>query len=243
MRIRAGGFAAIAVLAAFCLALPALSQDVTVGYTGGYSAVWGSEGAGTYNGTLNGAPAQVICDDFQDTISAGQTWSATVLNAANLNTTNIVDTLFGSTIGLDGYAELATLVSYMYALPNGSATTTLGGITFSQADISAAIWYITGGPALSSLSATEVDLVNYVKSTLGINSMTDAQAEAYLARFGGLWIYTPDPNTHHGAQEMWSNTNVPEGGAALLYLLLAGAVCFGAMFFSPRKRLGNCETA
>jgi len=56
MRIRAGGFAAIAVLAAFCLALPALSQDVTVGYTGGYSAVWGSEGAGTYNGTLNGAP-------------------------------------------------------------------------------------------------------------------------------------------------------------------------------------------
>jgi hypothetical protein len=30
-------------------------------------------------------------------------------------------------------------------------------------------------------------------------------------------------------------TLVPEGGAPFLYLLLAGAACFGAMFFSPRN--------
>ena len=33
--------------------------------------------------------------------------------------------------------------------------------------------------------------------------------------------------------------SAPEGGATLLYLLLAGATCFGAMFFSSRSRIEN----
>jgi hypothetical protein len=33
--------------------------------------------------------------------------------------------------------------------------------------------------------------------------------------------------------------NAPEGGAALLYLLVAGGACFGAMFFSSRSRIEN----
>jgi hypothetical protein len=38
---------------------------------------------------------------------------------------------------------------------------------------------------------------------------------------------------------MWVETTatLPEGGAALLYLLISGAACFGAMAFSPRKIL------
>ena len=39
-----------------------------------------------------------------------------------------------------------------------------------------------------------------------------------------------------------SITLVPEGGAALLYVLLAGGACFGAMFFS-RNRFANLASA
>jgi hypothetical protein len=38
------------------------------------------------------------------------------------------------------------------------------------------------------------------------------------------------------------SVSVPEGGAALLYLLLAGGACFGAMFFS-RNRFANLASA
>jgi hypothetical protein len=36
---------------------------------------------------------------------------------------------------------------------------------------------------------------------------------------------------------------VPEGGASLLYLLLAGGACFGAMFLVPRNRFANLASA
>jgi hypothetical protein len=37
--------------------------------------------------------------------------------------------------------------------------------------------------------------------------------------------------------------SVPEGGATLLYLLLAGGACFGAMFLVPRNRFANLASA
>ena len=38
-----------------------------------------------------------------------------------------------------------------------------------------------------------------------------------------------------------SITRVPEGGAATIYLLLGGAVCFGSMFLIQRKKLGASQ--
>jgi len=38
-------------------------------------------------------------------------------------------------------------------------------------------------------------------------------------------------------------TALPEGGAALIYLLLAGAVCFGAIFLKSRNEAGNSMLA
>jgi hypothetical protein len=47
-----------------------------------------------------------------------------------------------------------------------------------------------------------------------------------------------------GAALLRSNiSNVPEGGTALIYLLLAGPSCFGVMFFNSRSRLGRSEAA
>jgi len=51
--------------------------------------------------------------------------------------------------------------------------------------------------------------------------------------FGGNWAF----NVGSGAS--FTTTLVPEGGAALLYLLLAGAGCFFAIFFRSRNGVGS----
>jgi hypothetical protein len=51
--------------------------------------------------------------------------------------------------------------------------------------------------------------------------------------FGGNWAF----NVGSGAS--FTTTLVPEGGAALLYLLLAGAGCFFAIFFRSRNEVGS----
>jgi len=52
-------------------------------------------------------------------------------------------------------------------------------------------------------------------------------------------------STQHGSGPAYlgPNVSVPEGGAALLYLLLAGGACFGAMFLAPRNRFANLASA
>ena len=54
----------------------------------------------------------------------------------------------------------------------------------------------------------------------------------------------PIPNSYVIFEGNWlyvgvSPTFVPEGGASLLYLLIGGGVCFGAMTLVPRSRFSN----
>jgi hypothetical protein len=238
MKIKLGGLAAIVGSAVLCLTLPAFGQ-VTITFNGDGAG----DGSATLNGTtvdtgvysatisgLPGASSGVVCDDFNHSLTTGETWNATALQASSLNASNIGNTEFGATIGLGGYAEVATLVA---ALFNG--TTTLGGITgLTVTDLSEAIWAITTPtPGITSgLSNNAKALVSWLTSNVG--GLTGSALASYLAQFSNLWILTPDPKTG-GQQELW--TSVPEGGAALLYLLLAGLACFGAMKFGSRSQL------
>lgn len=247
MKIKSGLYGAVAVfaLAQLALANPSQAQTpVTVNYSGGGSTTWtgpnpdfifGNETvyAGIYSGSVSGIGAQsgMICDDYADTVTPGETWSATAFNAASLTSSNIKNTMFGSTIGLDGYAEVATLVSYMFSGHSG----------YTQAELSSAIWYITSGGnwllssrLWNSLDANAQALVTSLQSQF----KTNAQALAALSGFGNLWILTPNKN---GPQEMW--VEAAEGGAALLYLLLAGFSCFGAMYWKRRQALGSLPVA
>ncbi|HEY1903552.1 MAG TPA: hypothetical protein VGG56_14045 [Terracidiphilus sp.] len=246
MRIKAVGLAAIAGSALFCFGLPAFGQDVvSVEYTGSYSTTWGNSGgdygAGIYSATINGATSPgIICDDFNDEITTGETWNANAYQASSLASGNIGSTLFGNTIGLSGYAEVATLVSLMFG--NG---TTYGGITgITQAELSSAIWDITTPGGVSGLDAKATALVASVELAFTGNL---SKATSYLAGLTNLWILTPDPLTGVGSgepQEMWTEAlGVPEGGTAFMFLLLAGVSCFGAMFFKYRNQLGNRESA
>jgi len=240
MRIRVG-LAAIIGCAVLCLALPAFGQ-VSITLTGVNGSTSGSalNGEDVYTGlyyaTVNGiADQEVICDDFTHNVTIGETWNAVAINTSALNSTNIRQTEFGGAIGLQGYAEVATLISEIYALNN--STGAFGGQpVVSGTDLSEAIWDITTPvpPGLTGSSPTALALVTYVKGLY----KTDDSALAYLSTLN-LWIMTPSPNS--GPQEFWKDPPppLPEGGAAPLYLFFAGLACFGAMCFSPRNQFGN----
>ena len=243
MKARVEGLVAAAGLALLCLSVPALGQQtVSVDFTGGYSAVWGNWGAGVYSANISnisGSPVTsgMICDDFNDEIYTNETWSAHAYQASSLTSSNIGETLFGSSIGLTGYAEVATLASMMFG---GSST--YGSITgITQADLSAAIWYITSGSGGKlggvSLTATELNLVAAVESAFNGKL---SKAQSYLAGLTNLWILNPisgsqNPLNDGRPQEMW--VEAPEGGAALAYLLLGGLFCFGALLKRRRDQV------
>src|ERR1035437_985529 len=140
---RAKGLVAIAGSVLLCLALPAFSQTATVDFTGiintqsfggGYADPYA--GTVTYNGSTLNSNGEIICDDYYHEISTGETWRATVTQASSLNPGDVVaDTRFGGTIGINGYAAVAGLVSDMLATNSQQM----------QDDISAAIWWLTSG--------------------------------------------------------------------------------------------------
>jgi hypothetical protein len=222
--------AAIVGCAALCLALPASGQTYNMVLTGAndgtsYDPVSGGNAyGGFYQATINGVATNIICDDAQDNVSVGLTWKATELNATQI-AANLGSTMFGSTIGVIGYAEVATLVEDMF----NPAT--------SQADrdaLSSAIWAITYNQGASGLSGTALAYYNGVITEFGGNV---AAATTALASDGNLTLLTPYPDHTPGSADSQEYWTVPEGGAALLYLLLAGMACFGAMRF--RSVFGN----
>jgi len=245
MNLKAQGLAAVAASALLCMSAPAFGQTtVSVGYTGGYSTTWGNSGgdygAGIYTGTVNGVTSAsgIICDDFNDEIASGETWNAKAYQVSTLvSSGNINNTLFGNpsnpnNIGVTGYAEVATLVSMMF-----SGGTSYGGITgITQAELSSAIWDITTPGGITGLDSIASALVTAVEKAFGGNV---SAATTYLASLSDLWILTPTPLGPGEPQEMWTeNLAVPEGGAALMYLLLATLFCGWAFFLRNRERAG-----
>ena len=235
------GLAAIVGAAALSLAVPAFGQNAMklTGANDGISydpVSGGSAYGGLYQGTINGIATNIICDDAEDTISVGLAWKATAMNATQI-ANNLGSTMFDGTIGVIGYAEVATLVEDVF----NNATT--------QGDrdaLSSAIWAITYNHGTLGLSGEALTYYTNVTGKFGSNASAAAIA---LGQDGNLWLLTPSPN--HSSQEFWVSTGpngtpnynplslrVPEGGSALLYLLLAGLTCFGTMRFRSKKEFG-----
>jgi hypothetical protein len=223
------------VTAAVLFCVPSvLGQNTTMNFNGGYQGsnwTYGSEtvGTGFYDGSINGVqvgPSQpggsgMICDDFNDNVYSGETWTASAINASSLNSSNLAQTLFGTTIGVTGYTELAYLVNQMFTTSPNAAT---------QAAYSEAIWALTGGVLPSKLTGQALTFYN-----AAISMYTSGKIS--LTQFANLWIYTPNPRGPGEAQEMWGMVPVPEGGAALAYLFMAGLTCFGAIVLRSRRQV------
>ena len=217
-----------------CLALPAVGQNSNLSFNGGYQGdVWcgGSEGCvatGLYDGTINGQQVGpggagglgMICDDYTHNIYTGESWTANGINASSLNASNINSTQFGKTIGLTGYTELAYVVNLMFTT-NASSS--------QQSVYSQVIWALTGGVSFSQLSSAAQTLYTWVT--------THAGSLPSLSTYVNLMLYTPTDQTMGGPQEMWGqNMQAAEGGAALLYSLMAGVACFAAMYGARSQR-------
>lgn len=240
MKNRVRGLVGLVFAALLCFALPALGQNTNMYFNGGYQGdayCGGSEGCvatGFYDGSINGVnvgPSQsspgMICDDYNHNIVSGESWTANGIDAAALNVNNIGQTEFagffgGGTAALQGYTELAYLVNQMFTTSPNSAT---------QSALSQAIWFISSG---GTSTANQKGVLTGLALTFYNNAVAFLNAGGNLSGFANLWIYTPSPND--GPQEMWSTVMVPEGGAAWMYLLLAGVSCFGAMFFRSRNQ-------
>jgi hypothetical protein len=242
MKTKVIGVGAVVALSILCFSLPALAQDeVSVQFTGGYTTTWGNSsgdwGAGIYSSTINGQSSPgIVCDDFNDEITSGEKWNAYAYQASTLTSNNIGETLFGTKIGITGYAEVATLVSMMF-----NSGTSYGGITgITQAELSSAIWDITTTGGISGLDANAQALVAAVEAAFNGNG---SKAQTYLATLTNFWVLTPTPQGLGEAQEMWTKgLAVPEGGSPLMYLLLAGASCFAAMLVNFKTRIGRDAT-
>jgi hypothetical protein len=229
MKLRIGILSAAVVLALSLVPFSAAQSNVSVSFNGSYSAVScigpeGCVGAGLYGGTINGVNVGsgqsvpgMICDDYFDNITSGQTWTANGISVASLTSGNIGSlTLFGAAIGISGYTEVAYLANLMLTSTGLSST--------QQGAISEAIWFITSGGKSGSLGSVALGYYNAAIAALKTTSLT---------QYGNLYLYVPSGFPR--PQEMWSLVAVPEGGTALSYLLLAGICCFGAMRFRGRQ--------
>jgi hypothetical protein len=232
------GFVSVAVFLFFSVPF-VLGQNTNMSFNGGYQGsnwTYGGEtvGTGFYDGSINGVavgPGQpggpgMICDDFRDNVFSGETWTANAINASSLTSSNLSQTLFGTSIGVVGYQEVAYLAYQMFTTSPSAPT---------QAAYSEAIWALTGsGVDPSKLTGLALTLYNSVNA--GGETLTGSQ-------LASLWIYTPNPRGPNQAQEMWGRVAVPEGGSALGYLFLAGLCCFGAMFARSRRQIGSSPLA
>jgi hypothetical protein len=207
------GIAAVAIL---CLAPSALANSGTLTMTSAGNNVMQGVYVGPYYATVNGvANTAVICDDFADDSVIGQTWKFNTNSFSTLGSA-----LWGSQT--QNYEAAAWLTLQMLSLNGNPANATQVGY------LSYAIWSLFDKNALNGLSATQLAGVNGWLGKVPLNLT--------ISQFSNFVILTPQgctPGTCPGQEFL--ELVVPEGGAAAVYLLMAGLVCFGAMRFRFRR--------
>lgn len=191
---------------------------------------------GAYNATVNGQSSQIICDDFSDDTYLNESWTANVTSFSNLGSSNTpmwTNQKGSSTL----YADAAWLATQMLA-PGNQNNNTQGYLAY-------ALWNLFNPNALNGLNSTQLKGVNYWLSMIPAG-LTPSQ-------YANFFIYTPDLSksiTCGGGncptappQEFLGFVSAPEGGAALLYLLLAAASCLSAMAIRQRRQANVPEAS
>jgi hypothetical protein len=189
--------------------------------TGAGNNVMAGVYVGPYYATVNGvANTAVICDDFADESYIGHSWNYTANNFSSLGSA-----LWGSQTS--NYDAAAWLTLQMLSL-NGSASnaTQVGYLSY-------AIWSLFDKGALNGLSSTQL---------AGVDAwLAKVPGNLNPGQFANFLLLTPQgctngPGSCPGQEFMMM---VPEGGAAAMYLLLAGLTCFGAMLYRRRRQASS----
>jgi Na+-transporting NADH:ubiquinone oxidoreductase subunit NqrB len=187
------------------VALPAKADQDSVWVSGSYSTLNNGYGIGPYGGTLNGAPTQFYCVDFNDEIKGNTGWQA---NVTSLTSSSFSQTLKGNQTY---YLEAAWLISKMMMNPNNSKL---------DAQLQWAIWYLSLGKTDTSFTDYSTDVSWDQQALAAVNSGNLGFSVS------GWEILTPTPLGAYGQEFI-----VPGPGAATpeprtIVLLLAGLAAF-----------------
>ena len=244
MNKRVLAFSAATLMALLCLGSFAFGQSVNLTLVDGGNYTMDGIYVGPYNATQNNQPVQIICDDFEHEVSPGQSWSATVTSVSSLtnSTTGLVWSgasaggalLGGTTYSMvQGYYAMAFLDTEMLALSGNKANAAQIGY------LAYAVWAVFDSGAVYTWLKNHNDLSAW--------SIVESLAQGALAgkysagQFAGWEILTPicpGQGCSNGPPQEFFEF-VPEGGSALMYLLLAGTVCFGTMWMRSRRMAGS----
>jgi hypothetical protein len=211
-----------------------------------------------YYATVGGvANTPVVCDDFGDD-STLSTWNATITPFSAISGTNTSWGLAGK--NLTQYNAVGWLTLQVLQQTPG----TVGQIIYSFADWalfdpSGVANYLANNP-ITSGTLTTAALCTDIFGTAGCGStwfpsngglLATAYGAAVPAGGYNLQVISPDiagsnkiclAETGCAAQEFIS-ASVPEGGAAMAYLLFGSLCCFGAIFLRFRRQSGTISVA
>jgi len=208
-----------------------------------------------YYATVGGvANTPVVCDDFGDNSSLS-TWNATVTAFSGLTApTGTSWSMAGK--GLSSYDAVAWLTTQVLSQVPGSTGQIIDSFAdWAVFDPSGVASYLLSNP-VSGGPLTTAQLCMDIFGSAGctktwIQANGGLLAKAYGASGGyGLEIISPDkPGTsmvckaETGCPAQEFIAAIPEGGAALAYLLLAGLCCFGAIRMRSRRQIGGISAA
>ena len=213
-----------------------------------------------YYATVGGvANTPVVCDDFGDD-STLSTWDATVTAFSGLTApTGTSWSMAGK--GLSPYDAVGWLTTQVLAQVPGSTGQIIDSFAnWAVFDPNGVASYllsnpVSGGPLTTAQLCTDIfGSAGCTKTWVQANGGLLATAYTYGAAVPvggyGLEIISPDkPGTttvckaETGCPAQEFIAMVPEGGAALAYLLLAGLCCLGAIRMRSHRQIGGISAA
>jgi hypothetical protein len=235
-------------IGALCLAPWASAQSVTLTSPGNNVAdgVYVSPYYATVNGATN---TPIVCDDFADNSHLNMSWTGNIQSFSSL-ASSLANTAWGAAPGVTfkTYEEAAWLTMTLLQQPSGSA---------GQVDYSYAVWAVFDPSGVISWLKKYGDTAtcnaifgtgNDCLSTNVTGGLLGGVPNSYATgEFANVFIITPMVGgttcTAGSCPEQEFIEMVPEGGAALAYLFLAGVCCFGAMFLRSRRQTGMIPDA
>jgi hypothetical protein len=228
--------ALLALLAVFVMGLAPtlLAENLTLNGTG--NDEMDNVYVGPYSATINNVSnQQVICDDFADESKPGTSWAVTQNSFSDIQNTlwgQFYIDIYGYSKGLQIATQLYTEAGYIALQMMASNNPTQTGY------MSFAIWYLFDPSQVTAYLGNNNQHNPNEAIWNGLLAVLAAASGKTLtaAQMASIAIFTPTNCPFPGACAGQEFLEVmPEGGAALLYLLLAGTACFGA-FRSRRLR-------